>query len=131
MVRKLVCADNFQKTLAAFPIVLQGSGANAPFTTIGGLDNTWVQGRRASRFFINDNLAWSHGAHELRFGTNTRIFRLNDYDFGEGTVPTVTYTNLPQFIDGVAIHCDEDVPLRRMNPSISSISISTRRTPGE
>ena len=25
------------------------------------------------------------GAHELRFGTNTRIFRLNDYDFGEGT----------------------------------------------
>src|ERR1039457_1042732 len=65
---------NLQKTLAAFPIVLQGSGANASFTTIGGLDNTWVQGRRASRFFINDNLAWSHGAHELRFGTNTRIF---------------------------------------------------------
>ncbi len=81
--------SDFQKTLAAFPIVLQGSGANAPFTTIGGLDNTWVQGRRASRFFINDNLAWSHGAHELRFGTNTRIFRLNDYDFGQGTVPTV------------------------------------------
>ena len=27
----------------------------------------------------------------LRFGTNTRIFRLNDYDFGQGTVPTVTY----------------------------------------
>ena len=32
------------------------------------------------------------GAHDLRFGTNTRILRLNDYDFGEGTVPTVTYT---------------------------------------
>ncbi|MGD0161473.1 MAG: carboxypeptidase regulatory-like domain-containing protein [Candidatus Sulfotelmatobacter sp.] len=93
--------SNFQKTLSAFPIVLQGSGAN-PFTPIGGLDNTWIQGRRASRFFINDNLAWSHGAHELRFGTNTRIFRLNDYDFGEGTVPTVTYANLQQFISGVA-----------------------------
>jgi hypothetical protein len=93
--------SNFQETLSAFPIMLQGSGAN-PFTPIGGLDNTWVQGRRASRFFINDNLAWSHGAHELRFGTNTRIFRLNDYDFGEGTVPTVTYANLQQFIDGVA-----------------------------
>ena len=48
--------SDLQKTLAAFPIVLQGSGANAPFTTLGGLDNTWVQGRRASRFFINDNL---------------------------------------------------------------------------
>ncbi len=101
---------DFQKTLSAFPIVLQGSGANAPFTTIGGLDNTWVQGRRASRFFINDNLAWNHGAHELRFGTNTRIFRLNDYDFGEGSVPTVTYTTLPQFTYGVASTATKTFP---------------------
>jgi hypothetical protein len=92
---------DFQKTLAAFPIVLQGTGANA-FTRVGGLDNTWVQGRRASRLFINDNLAWSHGAHELRFGTNTRILRLNDYDFGQGTVPTVTYDTLERYIHGVA-----------------------------
>ncbi|HEY6253243.1 MAG TPA: carboxypeptidase regulatory-like domain-containing protein, partial [Candidatus Angelobacter sp.] len=94
--------QDFQKTLLAFPIVLQGSGANAPFTTIGGLDNNWIQGRRASRFFLNDNLAWNRGAHELRFGANTRIFRLNDFDFGQGTVPAVTYTTLPQFIYGVA-----------------------------
>jgi hypothetical protein len=102
--------NNFQKTLAAFPIVLQGSGANAPFTTIGGLDNTWVQGRHASRIFLNDNLAWSHGAHELRFGTNTRILRLNDYDFGEGSVPTVAYTTLAQFIYGVASTAAETFP---------------------
>ena len=108
--------SDLQKTLAAFPIVLQGSGANAPFTTLGGLDNTWVQGRRASRFFINDNLAWSHGAHEFRFGTNTRIFRLNDYDFGEGTVPTVNYTTLPQFIYGVASTASETFPLAANQP---------------
>jgi hypothetical protein len=82
--------------------VLQGGGANAPFTTLGGLNDTWVQGRRATRFFINDNLAWSMGAHELRFGTNTRILRLNDYNFGQGAVPVVDYTTLPQFIYGVA-----------------------------
>jgi len=108
--------SNFQKTLAAFPIVLQGSGADAPFTTIGGLDNTWVQGRRTSRFFINDNLAWSQGAHELRFGTNTRIFRLNDFDFGEGTVPTVNYTTLPQFIYGVASTATKTFPLTTNEP---------------
>ena len=107
--------SNLQKTLSAFPIVLQGSGANA-FTPMGGLDNTWIQGRRASRFFINDNLAWSHGAHELRFGTNTRIFRLNDYDFGEGTVPTVTYANLQQFIDGVANTASETFPSHLNEP---------------
>jgi len=108
--------NDFQKTLSAFPIVLQGSGANAPFTTIGGPDNTWVQGRRASRIFINDNLAWSHGAHELRFGTNTRIFRLNDYDFGQGSVPTVTYTTLPQFIYGVASTATRTFPLTANEP---------------
>jgi hypothetical protein len=106
---------NLQKTLSAFPIVLQGSGANA-FTPMGGLDNTWIQGRRASRFFINDNLAWSHGAHELRFGTNTRIFRLNDYDFGEGTIPTVTYANLQQFINGLANTASETFPSNANEP---------------
>jgi len=107
--------SNLQKTLSAFPIVLQGSGANA-FTPVGGLDNTWAQGRRASRFFINDNLAWSRGVHELRFGTNIRIFRLNDYDFGEGTVPTVTYANLQQFIDGVANTASETFPSHLNEP---------------
>jgi hypothetical protein len=112
----LFAPANFQKTLAAFPIVLQGQGADAPFTTIGGLDNTWLQGRRASRIFINDNLAWSHGSHEFRFGTNTRIFRLNDYDFGEGSVPTVTYTTLDQFIYGAASTATETFPLTGNEP---------------
>jgi len=108
--------SDFRTTISAFPIALQGRGANAPFTTLGGLDNTWVQGRRASRFFINDNLAWTHGAHELRFGTNTRIFRLNDYDFGQGTVPTVTYSTLPQYIYGVASTATKTFPTSANEP---------------
>ena len=103
---------DFAKTLAAWPMVLEGS----PFTTVGGLDNTWVQGRRAARLFINDNLAWTIGAHELRFGTNIRIFRLNDYDFGEGVVPTVTYATLPQFIYGVASTASETFPQADSQP---------------
>ncbi len=107
---------NLAQTLGAFPIVLEASGSSAPFTTLGGLDNTWVQGRRASRFFLNDNLAWTVGGHDLRFGTNTRIFRLNDYDFGEGTVPTVTYTDLPQFVYGVASTATASYPLADSQP---------------
>jgi hypothetical protein len=107
---------DLEATLRALPIVLQGSGANAPFTPLGGLDNTWIQGRRASRFFINDNLAWSVGAHDLRFGTNTRILELNDYDFGEGTVPLVSYTTLPQFIYGVASTASETFPQANSQP---------------
>jgi hypothetical protein len=112
----LFAPSDFQKTLSAFPIVLQGSGANAPFTTIGGLDNTWLQGRRASRFCINDNLAWSRGSHEIRVGTNVRILRLNDYDFGEGTVPLVVYTDLPQFIYGVASTATKTFPTNQNEP---------------
>lgn len=112
----LFAPSDFPKTLAAFPIVFEGSGANAPFTTVGGLDNTWVQGRRATRFFINDNLAWSRGAHEISMGTNTRILRLNDYDFGEGVVPLVTYTTLPQFIYGVASTATQTFPLAANQP---------------
>ena len=107
---------DFQKTLDAFPIVLQGGGSNAPFTTVGGLNDTWVQGRRAARYFINDNLAWSIGAHELRFGTNTRILRLNDYDFGQGTVPVVNYTTLPQYMYGVASTATKTFPLANSQP---------------
>ncbi len=107
---------DFEKTLAAFPIVLEGSGSNTPFTPLGGLDNTWVQGRRAARFFINDNLAWTVGSHEFRFGTNSRIFRLNDYDFGEGVVPLVTYSTLPQFVYGIASTASETFPLANSQP---------------
>ncbi len=112
----LFAPTNLDQTLAAFPIVLQGLGANAPFTPLGGLDNTWVQGRRATRFFINDNLAWTHGSHEFRFGTNSRILRLNDYDFGEGVVPLVNYTTLPQFIYGIASTASETFPLADSQP---------------
>jgi hypothetical protein len=107
---------NLDQTLAAFPIVLEGNASSAPFTTLGGLDNTWIQGRRASRFFVNDNLAWTIGPHELRFGTNTRILRLNDFEFAEGTVPTVTYTDLPQFIYGIASTATATYPLADSQP---------------
>jgi hypothetical protein len=106
---------DFQKTLSAFPIVLGGTGPS-PFTAVGGLDNTWVQGRRASRFFINDNLAWSHGSHEVRLGTNIRIFRLNDFDFGQGTVPLVTYQNLDQFMYGAASTATKVFPTKANEP---------------
>ncbi len=116
--------SDLQRTLGALPIVLEGSGANAPFTTLGGLDNTWVQGRRATRFFINDNLAWTKSGHDLRFGTNSRILRLNDYDFGEGTVPLVTYTTLPQFIYAVS-----QQPRRRSLPAggLAAVQLLERR----
>jgi hypothetical protein len=49
-------------------------------------------------------------------GTNIRILRLNDYDFGENSVPLVTYTTLPQFIYGVASTATQTFPLAANQP---------------
>jgi hypothetical protein len=89
-------------TVSAFPIVLQTQGPNVPFTTLGGLDYLWPQGRKATRFHVNDDVTWTTGRHEWRFGESIRWLRFDDYDFGAGTTPLVTYTTLPQFIYGVA-----------------------------
>ena len=41
---------------------------------------------------------------------------MNDYDFGQGTVPTVAYTTLPQFIYGVASTATQTFPLSANEP---------------
>ena len=107
---------DFAKTLAAFPIVLEGIGSNAPFTLLGGLDNNWVQGRRATRFHVNDSLSYAMGRHDFRLGISSRRLRINDFDFGTGTTPLVTYTALPQFIYGVASTATQSFPLAASQP---------------
>ncbi len=47
---------------------------------------------------------------------NIRVFRLNDYDFGQGVVPTVSYATLPQFIYGVASTASETFPQSDSQP---------------
>ena len=104
------------KTLSAFPIVLQGTGSNAPFTTLGGLDYNWIQGRRATRFQLNDSLAWTTGKHQVKAGVSARRLRLNDYDFSTYTTPLVTYTTLAQFIYGVASTATKAFPFAASQP---------------
>jgi hypothetical protein len=94
--------SNLAATVSAFPIVLQGQGPNVPFTTVGGLDNLWPQGRKATRVQFDDDVTWTRGGQEWRFGESVRWLRVEDYDFGAGTTPVVSYTTLPQYIYGVA-----------------------------
>lgn len=60
------------------------------------------------------------------------IFRLNDFDLGEGTVPLATYTDLPQFIYGVE-HQSRSMKLRTLElclwKSHSEILLSIRAQP--
>ena len=98
----LFLPNNYAQTLATFPIVLSGGSSNAPFTTIGGNDQTYTQGRRVTQWQINDNLIWTRGRHTFKFGENSRRLDVSDYDLGEGVVPTAIYNDLAQFTYGAA-----------------------------
>jgi hypothetical protein len=98
----LFLPNNYAQVLQTFPIVLEGGSSNAPFTTIGGNDQTYTQGRKVTQWQINDNLIWTRGRHSFKFGENSRRLDVSDYDLGEGVVPTAVYNDLAQFIYGEA-----------------------------
>ena len=55
----LFLPNNYAQVLQTFPIVLAGGSSNAPFTTLGGNDQTYTQGRKVTQWQINDNLIWT------------------------------------------------------------------------
>jgi hypothetical protein len=103
--------NNIVQVRQAFPIVLTAGTNNAPFTTIGGNDNTYPQGRNVTQWQINDNLIWTRGRNTYKFGINTRRIDVSDYDIGEGTIPTVVYNDLAQFTYGAAFTASRTFPI--------------------
>ncbi len=107
----LFLPNSYAQVLQRFPIVLAGGSSNAPFTTIGGNDQTYTQGRNVTQWQINDNLIWTRGRHSVKFGMNSRRLDTSDYDLGEGVVPTVVYTDLAQFTYGAASTATQAFPV--------------------
>jgi hypothetical protein len=90
--------------------VLASGSDSVPFTTIGGLNDTFPQGRKVTQWQINDNLTWTRGRHTLHFGVNTRRVDTSDYDLGEGTVPTVDLQRPGGVHLRSRIHCQPELP---------------------
>jgi hypothetical protein len=103
--------NNYSQVQQTFPIVLASGSDSVPFTTIGGNDNTYPQGRKVTQWQINDNLTWSRGNHTWKFGVNTRRLDVSNYDLGEGIVPTLTYNDLAEFIYGAAYTASPSFPV--------------------
>jgi hypothetical protein len=102
---------NFEQVLAVFPVVLIAGSNNAPFTSVGGNDNTYPQGRNVTQWQINDNLIWTRRKNTYKFGVNTRRINVSDYDLGEGSVATAVYNDLAQFTYGAAYTESETYPV--------------------
>ena len=112
----LFLPNNYAQVLQTFPIVLAAGSGVAPFTTIGGNDQTYTQGRKVTQWQINDNLVWTRGRHTLKFGENSRRLDVSDYDLGEGVVPLVSYIDLAQFTCGAASTVTAAFPVTQREP---------------
>ena len=104
--------NNFAAVQQRFPIVLAAGSSNLPFTTIGGNDQTYPQGRKVTQWQVNDNLIWTLYRHTLKFGVNTRRVDVSNYDLGQGTVPLVMVNDLAQFTYGAAYTATQSFPVR-------------------
>ncbi|MGC2398529.1 MAG: TonB-dependent receptor [Acidobacteriaceae bacterium] len=103
--------NHYAEVLAAFPIVLAGGTNNTPFTTVGGNNNTYPQGRKVTQWQMNDNLVWTRTKHTFKFGINSRRIDVSNYDLGQGTVPYVIYNDLAQFTYGAAYTAAQTYPV--------------------
>src|ERR1035437_8596473 len=113
--------NNYAQVLATFPIMLAGGSSNAPFTTLGGNDQTYTQGRKVTQWQINDNLIWTRGRHSFKFGVNSRRLDVSDYDLGEGVVPDVVYNDLAQFTHGAASTATVSFPITQSEEHTSEL----------
>ncbi len=104
--------DNFAQVRQTFPIVLEAGTSAVPFTTVGGNDNTYPQGRIVTQWQINDNLVWTVRRSTYKFGINTRRLDVSNYDLGQGIVPTATYDDLAEFTYGAAYTVSQAFPTR-------------------
>jgi len=71
---------DINKTLATFPTTLvYGDGT---FTTLGGEDYVWPQGRNVTQYQVSDDLTKVFGKHTFKFGGKFRRNDVSDHDYG-------------------------------------------------
>jgi hypothetical protein len=90
--------QNLQQTLNAFPTTLQfGDGA---FTTLGGLDFIWPQGRNVTQAQISDDATKIRGNHTFKFGGDFRRLDVSDHDYGVFTSGLLIPNSIADFYNG-------------------------------
>ncbi|MGH9430927.1 MAG: hypothetical protein ACRD3T_05235 [Terriglobia bacterium] len=87
------------KAVATFPVVYD-AGAGAGLTRIGGENYAWPQGRNVTSYFVNDNLSWTKGKNEFKFGELFHRYLVSDHDFAGNTTPYMGAYDLPEFTFG-------------------------------
>ena len=86
------------KALATFPTTM--AFTDGAFTTLGGGDNGYPQGRIVSQYQITDDFSKLIGSHNLKFGINFRRNLVSDYTYGGNTSGTLNIMSMTEFVNG-------------------------------
>ena len=96
-------AANFPTAVAASPFRAPVSFFDgAPFTNIGGTLYSYPQGRRVSQAQLVDDLSWTKGNHDLKFGVNLRANRITDLTPFRNTTGRLEVFSMTSFFNGIA-----------------------------
>ena len=89
---------DFNAVLAVFPTVIRF--LPALFSNMGGVGNMWPQGHNVTQYQVIDDLSWTVGAHNLKFGGNFHRVDMTDLDFQILQQGRITELNLQDFYNG-------------------------------
>lgn len=101
-------------SLAALPFVIGFSG-NA-FTTLGGLNDVFPQGRNVTQYQAVDDFSWVKGKHNFKFGVNFRRNDVTDYDPQLGSIGFSNSESLANFYGGLGTTYIQNFPSRLTEP---------------
>jgi hypothetical protein len=105
---------NLEASLAALPFSI-GFAGNA-FTTLGGLNSVFPQGRNATQYQVVDDFSWIRGNHNLKFGVNFRRNDITDYDPQDGSIGFSNSESLANFYAGNGTTYIQNFPTRLTQP---------------
>lgn len=107
-----IFGPNITKALAVSPFEYDG-----PFTSVWSTGaGAYPQGRRVTNWQLVDNLTWSRGKHQLKFGENFRRTLMSDYDPSAGSVPVISPGDIYEWAFGIADSGTQSFPLNGDQP---------------
>lgn len=89
-----VAASPFQAPISFFD--------GSPFNNMGGTLYSYPQGRRVSQAQLVDDISWTKGTHNLKFGVNLRANRITDLTPYRNTTGRLEVFSMTSFFDGIA-----------------------------
>ena len=97
---------SFSAAVATFPTTMAfGDGF---FTTLGGADNAYPQGRIPTQFQITDDFSKTIGTHDIKVGLNFRRDLVSDYSALAGTSGTLNILSMTEFANGTTFPVGPD-----------------------